>query len=58
MCLIFTASSRYSDRAVGFKLSITNRLLGMLSLSKRQLSTGDEESIEKWGYFNMLPVCE
>lgn len=37
-------------------MSITSRLLGMLSLSDRQLSTEDEEGFEKWGYFSMLPV--
>ena len=52
-----TVSDRYKDRAVGFKMSLTNHLLRMLSLSDRQLSTGDEDDMETWGCFSMLPVC-
>ena len=41
-------------------MSVTNRLLKLLSLSDRQISTGDDEDdddMNKWGYFSMLPVC-
>ena len=59
VCIVHSSeTSKYHDREVGFKLSLTNNLLRMLSLSDRQLSTGDEENIDMWGYFNMLPVCK
>ena len=39
-------------------MSLTSRLLRMLSLSDRQTSNSDEDDLEKWGYFSMLPVRE
>ena len=47
----------FRDRATDFKLSVTNQLLRMLSLSNRQISVGDDDDDdERLGYFSMLPV--
>ena len=57
---LYPAISPFRDRAIGFKMSITNQLLKTLSLSDRQISTGDDDSdddyMNKWGYFSLLPV--
>ncbi|CAI8016710.1 F-box/LRR-repeat protein 4 [Geodia barretti] len=46
----------FRDRATDFKLSVTNQLLRMLSLSNRQISVGDDDDDdERLGYFSMLP---
>ena len=45
------------DRATGFKISVTSKLLKKLSILDRQVSTGDDDDdVAKWGYFSMLPV--
>ena len=59
LCFLSIDIVEYHDRATGFKISVTNRLLKMLSLSERQISGGDNDDIEdrvKWGYFSILPV--
>ena len=50
-------SQKYKDRAAGFQVALTTRLLRQLSLSDRQVSIGsDDDEYDKWGYFGMLPV--
>jgi len=48
------------DRAEGFQLSLTTRLLRQLSLTHRQTSITEEEDedYQKWGYFAFLPVSK
>ena len=50
----------FKDRAEGFKLSLTTKLLRQLSLTERQTSVSslDDEDYDKWGYFSYLPVSE
>lgn len=53
------ASSNYKDRAEGFEVAITTRLLRQLSLLDRQTSVSsqdEDEDCEKWGYWALLPV--
>ncbi len=46
------------DRAEGFQLALTSKLLRQLSLTDRQTSITDQddEEFDKWGYFAYLPV--
>jgi hypothetical protein len=53
---LFVGMQEFRDRATDFKLSVTNQLLRMLSLSDRQISVGDDDDDERLGYFSMLPV--
>ncbi len=50
-------SRKKVDRAEGFQVGVTARLMRQLSLTDRQTSIGsDDEEFEKWGYFGMLSV--
>ena len=48
----------YIDRADGFHVSVTTKLLHQLSFLDRQISTSsqDVDDYEKWGYWAYLPV--
>ena len=55
--LFRTASEKKTDRAHGFQIDVTARLIRQLSLTDRQTSINNEdEEFEKWGYFGMLAV--
>ena len=46
------------DRAKGFQLALTTRLLRQMSLAERQTSvtSQDDKDFDKWGAFALLPV--
>ena len=53
-------SKALADRAAGFAVDITSRLLRNLTLYDRQVSSssqdGDDEDFDKWGFWALLPV--
>ena len=58
-CFNFIDSMMQPDRALGFKIDITTRLLHDTSLSDRQasiLSQDGGDEFDKWSVWAMLPV--
>ncbi len=54
---IFVDSRTRVDRAEGFQVDVTARLMRQLSLTDRQTSINSEdEDFEKWGHFGTLSV--
>ncbi len=55
---LLAAIQSFKDRAFGFHVDLTTRLIRQLSLTDRQnsISDQDEDEFEKWGYFAILPV--
>lgn len=54
---ISLAAEKKVDRAHGFQVDVTARLIRQLSLTDRQTSIdSDDQEFEKWGYFGMISV--